>query len=224
MQTQTKEEILNRARDYVREELSKDASGHDWWHIYRVATMAKRLATECGADQFVCELTALLHDVGDYKLRGHSEEPESAIARRWLESQGVDKAIIGQITDIIDSMSYSSSIKSGSAKQGMNTLEGQVVQDADRLDAIGAIGIARTFAYGGSKGQPMHDPELPPTMHKTKEEYRTSRSSSVNHFHEKLLLLKDLMNTEPAKRLAQARHDYMVGFLEQFHGEWDGQR
>jgi uncharacterized protein len=224
MQTSTEQDILSGAREYVREEMSKDASGHDWWHIHRVATMAKRLATECGADVFVCELAALLHDVGDYKLRGPSNEAESAIARRWMESHGVQAGIVDHICSIIDSMSYSTSLKNTGIQSGMKTTEGQCVQDADRLDAIGAIGVARTFAYGGSKGQPMHDPELEPVTNQTKEQYRTSRTSSVNHFHEKLLLLKGLMNTEPAKRLAEQRHEYMKQFLEQFHAEWNGER
>lgn len=220
MQTATYGEVLDRARDFVREEMSADASGHDWWHIYRVATMAKRLATECGADVFVCELAALLHDVGDYKLRGPSGEAESAIAGRWMEANGIAADVVAHICSIIDSMSF----KGAGVKSAMTTLEGQCVQDADRLDAIGAIGIARTFAYGGSKGQAMHDPDLMPRMHQTVEEYRTSRTSSVNHFHEKLLLLKDLMNTEPAKRLAEERHEYMRLFLSQFHAEWNGER
>lgn len=220
MQTIEQQNILSNARQYVRAEMERDSSGHDWWHIHRVATLAKRLAGECGADPFICELAALLHDVGDYKLRGPSDEPESAIARRWMIEQGLSQATIEHICSIIDHMSF----KGAGVESRMTTTEGKVVQDADRLDALGAIGIARTFAYGGHKGSPMHDPEASPKMHKTVEEYRTSRSSSINHFHEKLLLLKDLLNTEPAKRLAQKRHDYMVAFLEQFEEEWQGRR
>lgn len=220
MKTATEQEILSRARHYVREEMSKDASGHDWWHIHRVATMAKRLATECGANAFVTELAALLHDVGDYKLRGPSNEPESAIARRWMQSNDVDANVIDQICTIIDGMSY----KGAGVKSTMATVEGKCVQDADRLDAIGAIGVARTFAYAGNKGQAMHDPELQPVMHQTMEQYRSAKTSSINHFYEKLLLLKDRMNTEPAKRIAEQRHKYMEEFLNQFHAEWNGER
>jgi uncharacterized protein len=220
MKTATEQDILSRAREYVREEMSKDASGHDWWHIHRVATMAKRLATECGADPFVTELAALLHDVGDYKLVGPSDEAESAIARRWMEANSVPPTVIDHICSIIDSMSY----KGAGVKSLMSSVEGQCVQDADRLDAIGAIGVARTFAYAGNKGQAMHDPDLQPVMHETMEQYRNTKTSSINHFHEKLLLLKDRMNTEPAKRIAEARHKYMEEFLTQFHAEWDGIR
>lgn len=220
MKTATEHDILSRARDYVREEMSKDASGHDWWHIHRVATMAKRLATECGANAYVTELAALLHDVGDYKLRGPSDEPESAIARRWMQSNDVEPKLIDDICTIIDSMSY----KGAGVKSTMTTVEGQCVQDADRLDAIGAVGVARTFAYAGNKGQAMHDPDLKPVMHQTVEQYRSAKTSSINHFYEKLLLLKDRMNTEPAKRIAQQRHQYMEEFLSQFHAEWNGER
>ncbi len=220
MQTATMASVIENARTYVREEMSKDSSGHDWWHIYRVSTSAKKLAEKCGADLFIVELAALLHDVGDYKLRGPSADKESEIARRWLVSEAVEGQVIEQICDIIDCMSF----KGAGVTSAMKTLEGQVVQDADRLDAIGAIGIARTFAYGGSKGQPMHEPDLAPQFHQTMEQYRTSRTSSINHFHEKLLLLKDLLNTEPAKIMAQGRHDYMVQFIEQFEQEWQGER
>ncbi len=220
MQTATKASIIENARKYVQEEMSKDSSGHDWWHIHRVSTCAKKLAEKCGADIFTVELAALLHDVGDYKLRGPSGEKESEIARRWLVNERVDIQVIEHICDIIDCMSF----KGAGVTSSMKTLEGKVVQDADRLDAIGAIGIARTFAYGGNKGQSMHDPELAPQFHQTMEQYRTSRTSSINHFHEKLLLLKDLLNTEPAKVMAQGRHDYMVQFIEQFEQEWQGER
>lgn len=220
MKTVTEQDILSRAREYVREEMGKDFSGHDWWHIHRVSTMAKRLATECGADAFVTELAALLHDVGDYKLRGPSNEPESAIARRWMDANGVEPKCVEHICTIIDNMSY----KGAGVKSQMTSVEGQCVQDADRLDAIGAIGVARTFAYAGNKGQAMHDPELPVVMHQTVEQYRSTKTSSINHFSEKLLLLKDRMNTEPAKRIAEQRHKYMEEFLKQFHAEWDGER
>lgn len=220
MQVTSNQLIIEKARQYVRSEMERDSSGHDWWHIQRVATTAKKLAEQCGADPYTVELAALLHDIGDYKLRGPSGEAESAIAKRWLEQHKVEPEIVAHICEIIDNMSF----KGAGVKSQMWTMEGKVVQDADRLDALGAIGIARTFAYGGHKGQPMHDPESRPTMHATVEQYRTSRSSSLNHFHEKLLLLKDLMNTEPARKMAQQRHDYMVEFLKQFEQEWQGDR
>lgn len=220
MQTATQSEIVERARQYAREEMSRDASGHDWWHIYRVATAAKKLAERSGADPFVVEIAALLHDIGDYKLRGPSDDAESAIAREWLEQQNLSSEIVDHICDIIDNMSF----KGAGVKSTMRTLEGKIVQDADRLDAIGAIGVARTFAYGGNKGQAMHDPDLAPQFHATMKQYRETKTTSINHFHEKLLLLKDLMNTEEAKELAQKRHDFMLQFLDQFEKEWNGDR
>jgi len=211
-----KEQILRNAEVWAKEKLGGDSSGHDWWHIERVRRLAVRLAQETGADSFITELAALLHDLADEKLF-----PDTAAAyeemRLWLDGQGVEDEMKAHIIEIIQHMSFK-----GGTQSSMRTLEGCVVQDADRLDALGAIGIARTFAYSGWKGQPMHDPSLPPRTSMTAEEYRNGKSSAYNHFHEKLLKLKDLMNTEAAKRIAEERHRFMESFLERFEKEWGG--
>lgn len=217
MQKTTCNATIERARDFVRNELGKDSSGHDWWHIHRVATTAVKLANQCAADPFVVELAALLHDIGDYKVRGESDEPESAPGRRWLAAENVDAATIDHVCEIIDTMSF----KGGTGKT-LRTVEGKVVQDADRLDAIGAVGIARAFAYGGHKGRLMYNPEHPPETFETVEQYRKSTGPTINHFHEKLLLLKDLLNTDPAKKLAEGRHQFMLDYLARFEAECSG--
>ena len=209
-------EITRRAAAFVRQQLGGDSSGHDWWHIHRVTEMAKRLAAEEGADAFVCELAALLHDIADEKLNENAEVGMQKV-RDWLAQNGVATLAAAHVLEIISTMSFK-----GGGQAPMRTLEGRVVQDADRLDAVGAVGITRTFAYSGAKGQISHDPELPPRTDMTAEEYRKGKSTAVNHFYEKLLKLKDLMNTESAKKLAGERHRYMEEFLERFHAEWDG--
>ncbi len=212
------EEILAAARAHVRERLARDASGHDWWHIDRVVRLARRLAEEEGADVFLCELAALTHDLVDWKLN-----PDEAQAREdlrvWLAQHGVDAATSAAVMEIITQMSFK-----GGGQPPMPTLEGQIVQDADRLDALGAIGIARAFAYGGTKGRPMHDPESRPRSQMTTEEYRSEQSATINHFYEKLLLLKDRMNTATARRMAAHRHAVLEAFLAEFYAEWEGER
>jgi uncharacterized protein len=209
------DEILNRAREFVKSELEGDSSGHDWWHIARVTKTAKIIAVNEGADPFVCELAALLHDVADEKL---NESKDSGLqkVRNWLDRQSVHRDAAEHVMDIISTMSYA-----GGANSPMKTLEGAVVQDADRLDALGAIGIARTFAYSGWKGQLIHDPHLPPRGSMSQQEYRTGKSTAVNHFYEKLFKLKDLMNTPTGKHMAEQRHVFMESYLRQFLAEWD---
>ncbi|SFK67444.1 uncharacterized protein SAMN03159341_10134 [Paenibacillus sp. 1_12] len=209
--------VLDEARRFVRKQLGEDSSGHDWWHIDRVTRMAILLASKEGADGFVCELAALLHDVADEKLNP-SLEAGMAKVSDWLVAKEVDSAAINQVMDIIGSISYK-----GGHNPPVVSKEAQVVQDADRLDALGAIGIARTFAYSGWKGQLIHDPELSPRKEMTAEAYRSGKSTAIAHFDEKLLKLKDLMNTDSAKQIAEDRHRVMEQFLEQFHKEWDGQ-
>lgn len=211
-------EILQAAADYVRTELEKDSTGHDWWHIYRVTRTAKTIATEEGADLFVCELAALLHDIADEKLN-ESEAAGLAKVRSWLQTQQVDAATTEHVMEIISTMSFK-----GGNRPPMRTLEGRVVRDADRLDALGAIGIARTFAYGGAKGRLLHDPENAPRTDMTAQEYRSGNSASIHHFYEKLLLLKDLMNTDYGRKMASQRHRFMEEFLEHFYAEWEGQQ
>ncbi|MBC7878264.1 MAG: HD domain-containing protein [Anaerolineales bacterium] len=215
----TLEQIIQKTAEYVQQEFSDDSSGHDWWHIYRVW---KNAITICDhdaerADRFVVELAALLHDLDDWKFN-EAEDETPYRAKAWMESCQIDSQTMETVCEIIMHISF----KGGKVENKMNSLEGFIVQDADRLDAIGAIGIGRAFAYGGYKNRPMYDPELPPQIHATFEQYKNSKSATINHFYEKLLLLKDMMNTETAKQIAQQRHEVMVQFLEQFMKEWEG--
>lgn len=212
-----KNAILEQARQFVRNAMKDEASGHDWWHIHRVTQLAGKLAREEGADSYVCELAALFHDLADEKLVADKEEGLKNISA-WLSRHGVTEKDNHHIMDIISTMSYQ-----GGHGVPMKTIEGKVVQDADRLDALGAIGIARTFSYNGHKGNLMYDPDLTPRETMSKEEYRNGKSTAVNHFHEKLLKLKDLMNTDTAKKMAESRHQFMLDYLSQFHKEWNAQ-
>jgi len=212
------EAVLAAADEFAREALSQDSSGHDWWHVARVRRLARIIAREEHADGYVCELSALLHDVADYKIAG-DEETGLRRVRDWLASQPVAHAVAEHVVEIIATLSFG-----GGNRPPMATLEGCVVQDADRLDALGAIGIARAFAFGGSRGRALYDPDEAPRSYMSKAEYHASTSSTVNHFHEKLLLLRGRMNTTYARRLAEARHHYMLAFLEEFAAEWEGER
>ncbi|KEK25060.1 HD domain-containing protein [Bacillus gaemokensis] len=212
-----KQEQIQETVTFVKSILEKDASGHDWYHIERVHKLAISLSKQEGGDRFVIEMAALLHDVADEKLND-SEEAGMKKVSDWLEGLGVTEEENEHILQIIANMSY----KGGHGGK-VETLEGKLVQDADRLDALGAIGIARTFAYGGAKGRLMYDPNVPPREEMTKEEYRKNNDPSLNHFYEKLLKLKELMNTVTAKREAEIRHRYMEEFIEQFMKEWNAQ-
>jgi len=194
--------VIELAEQFVKKELAQDSSGHDWWHIHRVRKLAVRMAKQEGADVFVCELAALLHDVADEKLN-ISKEAGLIKVRRWLENHVDDLRTIDRVLHIITNMSYR-----GGTNPPLESLEGQVVQDADRLDAIGAIGIARTFAFAGWKGHRMYEPG--------------TEGTAIDHFHEKLLKLKDLMNTAYAKKLAEQRHEWLEAYLRQFYMEWEG--
>lgn len=211
-------EILERTAEHVRKTLAGDSSGHDWHHIARVWRNAVHIGREEKADLTIVQLAALLHDIADWKFHGGDEYAGPREARRWLESQGVDEATICHVCDIIAKVSF----KGAAVATGDLSLEGQVVQDADRLDAIGAIGVARAFAYGGHSGRALYDPDIPPTPHDSFEAYKSSKGPTINHFHEKLLLLRDRMNTATAKKLAANRHAFMEDFLRHFHAEWDG--
>lgn len=210
--------ILKIASD-VRSRMSSDSS-HDWWHVYRVWQMAKRLAVEENADLRVVELGALLHDIADWKFHDGDETVGPRIAGEILTTHGVDLTVIEQVQDIIATISY----KGAGVATPMKTKEGECVQDADRLDAIGAIGIARTFAYGGAKGRSMYDPDIPPTMHQDKDSYHKDNGHTINHFYEKLLLVKDRLNTKSAKQIAEGRHAFLEKYLEEFYKEWNGER
>lgn len=212
--------LLERTEAWVREHHAGDSSGHDWWHIDRVRRVALRLAETEGADRFVVELAALLHDVGDWKFHDGDEKAGSRIAREWLERQGVDDAVIGHVCGIIDQLSY----KGAGVATDMPTVEGRCVQDADRLDAIGAIGVGRAFAFGGKFGRAMYDPAVPPVLHATFAEYKSKGGPTLNHFPEKLLLLKDRMQTDSGRRMALERHAFLEQFYEQFLAEWAGRR
>jgi uncharacterized protein len=217
----THPEILRRTEAFVRERMHGDGTGHDWWHVHRVRRTALRLAAAEGADPYVVELAALLHDVWDHKLHGGDDTVAPREVRRWLEEAGTDAPTTEHVVEIVAGVSF----KGAGVPTPMRTPEGAVVQDADRLDAIGAVGIARAFAFGGSRGRPLHDPEGAPTPHATWEAYRagTGTGATTDHFHEKLFLLRDRMNTAAARRLADARHRYMEEFLARLLAEWDGE-
>jgi uncharacterized protein len=204
---------------FIRSRLGEDSSGHDWYHVDRVRRSAVMIGAAEGADLFVTELAALLHDVADWKFHGGDEDAGPRVAGEWLASQNADANAIAQVQQVIREVSF----KGAGVVTKPSTLEGQVVQDADRLDAIGAIGIARTFAYGGHKGNPMHDPLKPATPHASFEDYKTKSSSTINHFYEKLLLLKDRLNTATARKIAASRHRFMEDYLAQFYKEWNGE-
>jgi uncharacterized protein len=200
---------------FVKETLKQAEGGHDWWHIYRVWNNAKLIAKTEKADGLTIELAALLHDIADSKFHNGDEETGPAIAGDYLRGISVDEAIVIHVQQIIRHISF----KAGFDKPGFHSPELAIVQDADRLDAMGAIGIARTFSYGGFKGREIYNPEVKPDMNMDKEAYKNSASPSINHFYEKLLLLKDKMNTETGKRLAQQRHMFMLSYLDQFYSE-----
>lgn len=208
--------ILQRTAKYVRELQLQDASGHDWSHTLRVWNLSITIAVKENADIFITSLAALLHDVADWKLFDGDEEKGLGVVEEWLVSMNADSKVIKQVREIISQLSF----MGGGTPRPMTSLEGQIVQDADRLDAIGAIGIGRCFAFGGAKGRMMHDPATSPRLDMSQKEYKKSRSSSINHFHEKLLLLRDKMNTPTAKQMAERRHVVMVDFLGTFESEW----
>jgi uncharacterized protein len=213
-----KELMIENAERFARGIFANDFSGHDFSHTQRVAAMAKRLAREEGADEFIAVLAALLHDVDDAKLSPETSK-DKLNARRFMADNGVDSDTAEKVVSIISNMSFS-----GSGASVPDSIEGKCVQDADRLDAIGAIGAARAFAYGGSHGRKMYDPALPPREKMTEEEYRFGESTTVNHFYEKLFKLKSLMNTDSARRIALGREAFMRSFLEELYAEWKGER
>lgn len=211
-------DIVLKTEQHVREKLEGEGSGHDWWHIHRVRNTALTLAKEEKADVFVVELAALLHDIADHKFHDGDETIGPRVAGAWLEQLQVDESVINHVKEIIRDVSF----KGAGVKTPMRTIEGKVVQDADRLDAIGAIGIARAFAYGGYKKRELYNPELSPTEHSSFEAYKSDTGPTINHFYEKLLLLKDRMNTRTGKRIAEERHQFMELYLDHFFNEWDG--
>lgn len=210
--------ILARAEAFVRSRAEADSGGHDFNHVHRVRLLALRIAPEAGADPFLTELAALLHDVADPKLNATPEAGRRVLAE-FLDGCGLSSMLRARLEMILDRVSFSSGLDGDAAPKSP---ELQAVQDADRLDAIGALGIARAFAYGGERGQAMHDPALPPRTELDRAAYRSGRSTSVNHFHEKLFRLKDRMNTRAGREMAEERHRFMEAYLERFLAEWEG--
>ena len=213
----TDQEIIEKTVEFVKSELRNAEGGHDWFHIERVWKNARSIAQTEPVDLFIIELGALLHDIADYKF---NDEPDGIRkVRRFLENLLVDETVIDHVEKIMSNISF----KGGNFTQDFFSPELAVVQDADRLDAIGAIGIARAFNYGGFKGRAMYDPSIMPVTGMTVEQYKNSNAPTINHFYEKLLLLKDRMNTETGRKMAQHRHQFMEQFLEQFFRECDGE-
>ncbi|MDP2526558.1 HD domain-containing protein [Maribacter dokdonensis] len=217
----TNSEIVEETIIFVKETLKNAEGGHDWFHIERVFNNTMLIAKEEDVNLLVVSLGALLHDIADAKFNDGDESLGPKIAENFLLSLKVPKRTINHVTNIIKYSSFKAGLNDGKMKKKLFTSkELQVVQDADRLDAIGAIGIARAFNYGGFKNRALYDPNIPPNLEMSKEEYKKSKAPTLNHFYEKLLLLKDKMNTATGKRLAQQRHQYMIDFLEQFYQEW----
>ena len=213
-------DLINNTILFVKQKLENAEGGHDWFHIERVYKNALHIADGEICDSTVVKLGALLHDIADSKFHNGDETIGPKIAREFLESENVDVATIQHVINIIENISF----KGGNTARLFTSIELDIVQDADRLDAIGAIGIARAFNYGGFKTRHLHHPNIAPKLQMSKEEYKNSQTPTINHFYEKLLLLKDKMNTETGKQIAKERHHYMEGFLSQFYAEWDGEK
>lgn len=212
--------LIENTKNFVQQQLEGAEGGHDWFHTLRVYNNALLIAKGEDCNVMVVELGALLHDIADSKFYNGDETVGPKRAWEFLESQQVQQEVIMQVVNIIENISF----KGGNFEKQYTSAELDIVQDADRLDAIGAIGIARAFNYGGFKNRAMYNPDIAPNLHMTKEQYKASTAPTLNHFYEKLLLLKDSMNTTTGKAIAQDRHTYMEGFLSQFYAEWDGER
>jgi len=210
--------LVNQTIEYVKHELAKAEGGHDWWHIWRVWKLSVKIAQSEEADMLVVELGALLHDIADSKFHHGDETLGPQKASSFLESRGLDESVIDHVVKIVENISFSASKE----KQSFRSKELDIIQDADRLDAMGAIGVARAFNFGGFKNREMYNPEIKPKLNMTKEEYKRNNAPTINHFYEKLLLLKDRMNTDTGKKMAIQRHEYMEKFLARFYQEWEG--
>ncbi|HCR76581.1 MAG TPA: phosphohydrolase [Chryseobacterium sp.] len=209
--------LIENTVEFVKEKLEGAEAGHDWFHIERVWKLSKKIAETENCNQEVVELAALLHDIADPKFHNGDETLALKVSREFLESQNAEEELIEQVLFIIKNISFKNRAE---VPQNL-PVELKIVQDADRIDAIGAIGIGRTFNFGGFKNNPMYDPNVKPKLNMSKEEYKKSNGTTINHFYEKLLLLKDLMNTEKGKEIAGERHDFMLKFLDQFYKEWN---
>lgn len=210
--------IIENTINFVKKQLENAESGHNWFHMERVYNNALLIAKEETCDLEVVQLAALLHDIADSKFHDGDETVGPKVAKDFLTSENVSEETINHVVKIIENISF----KGGNFENKFTSKELEIVQDADRLDAIGAVGIARTFNYGGYKNREIYNPEIEPNLKMSKEEYKNSTAPTINHFYEKLLLLKDKMNTESAKKIAQQRHAFMETFLEQFYNEWNG--
>ena len=209
--------LVDRVAAHIKARFLAESSGHDWHHINRVWQLTRRIAAQEGADSQIAELGALVHDIADWKFHDGDDSVGPREAEALLRREGATEAVIAAVVDIVATISY----KGAGVTTAMRTLEGQCVQDADRLDAIGAIGIARCFAYGGHAGRLLHDPDEAPVLHQTAAAYKASKGASLNHFYEKLFLLKDRMNTPTGRALAEPRHRFMENFVAQFLEEWN---
>ena len=214
----TQQEIIENTVTFLQKQFSGEGSGHDWYHIERVWKLSKQIAEKEGdADLFVVEMGALLHDIADHKFHDGDETVGPKVAREYLSRFDIPENQTDAIVQIVEEISF----KGAGVPTPMSTKEGAIVQDADRLDAIGAIGVARTFAYGGSKNRPIYDPNVKPICHTSFAAYKTSTAPTINHFYEKLLTLRDKMNTETGKKEAARRHEFMELFLQNFYRDWD---
>ena len=224
-----RQKIIEKTELFVKKTLSKDNTGHDWWHIHRVRNLAKRIAREEGADIFIVELAALLHDIGDYKFFKGDEEAGAAKVREWLSSLEISPSLVDEIVEITSQISFMHTLPDKGEGKGKKNFafpilskELMSVTDADRLDAMGAIGIARAFTYGGFFNRQIYDPATKPNKSITKEKYKTTEAPSINHFYEKLLKLKDMMYTKLGRKMAKRRHRFLNLYLKQFFKEWKG--
>ena len=216
-----KEIIIEATKVFVKETLKDAEAGHDWFHTLRVYNNARLIAKSESVDLYIVALGALLHDIADSKFHNGDDTVGPRVARKFLHQHNVDSFVINSVIDIINNISFNKSLETNNKP---NSIELDVVQDADRLDAIGAIGIARCFNYGGFKNRKLFDPSIKPNLKMSKKEYKNSKAPTINHFYEKLLLLSDKMNTKTGKKIAKERHQFMTEYLDQFHAEWEGSR
>lgn len=207
-------QLVTETEKHIKTIFENEGSGHDWWHIHRVRNLALKIANNEGGNRFIVEMAALLHDIDDWKI---NDDKPSSQAELWLRKLNISETEAKNILEIIDQVSF----KGAGVETKTTSIEAKIVQDADRLDAIGAIGIARTFAYGGNKGRPIYDPGIKPVLHNDFESYKKNTAPTINHFFEKLLLLKNRLNTPTAIELAEKRHIFMERFLKQFFNEWN---
>ena len=216
-----KEIIIEATKVFVKETLKGAEAGHDWFHTLRVYNNARLIAKSESVDLYIVALGALLHDIADSKFHNGDDTVGPRVARKFLLQHNIDSFVIDSVIDIINNISFNKSLETNNKP---NSIELDVVQDADRLDAIGAIGIARCFNYGGFKNRKLFDPSIKPNLKMSKKEYKNSKAPTINHFYEKLLLLSDKMNTKTGKKIAKERHQFMTEYLDQFHAEWEGNR